>query len=234
MTSKSIVYLIPSFLSEDSAETIPAYVLYAVKNCKVIFAENERTARRFLKSICKEIIIDDYEWFTIHKAEAEQLTVFKQKITEDKNIAIISEAGCPGIADPGQILINAAQQMNAIVKPLVGPSSILLALMASGLNGQQFQFVGYLPIDAQQRVIKIRELEEESARKKCTQVFIETPYRNNQLLEAILKSCKSSTQLCIAAEITSKNEFIKTRSIADWRNEKPDLHKKPVIFLLLS
>ncbi|MEJ7671933.1 MAG: SAM-dependent methyltransferase [Chitinophagaceae bacterium] len=112
-------------------ETIPAYIIDAVKNCKVIFAENERTARRFLKSICKQIVIDDYEWHTIHKAETEQLAIFKQKIKEEKNIAIISEAGCPGIADPGQILVKAAQQLNVIVKPLVGPSSILLAL-----NGQ--------------------------------------------------------------------------------------------------
>lgn len=234
MTSKSIIYLIPSFLSEDSIETIPVYIIDAVKNCKVIFAENERTARRFLKSICKDIIIDEYEWFTIHKAEAEQIAIFKQKIKEERNIAIISEAGSPGIADPGQILVNAAHKMNVTVKPLVGPSSILLALMASGLNGQQFQFVGYLPIDPHQRTSKIKELEEESGRKKCTQIFIETPYRNNQLLEAILKTCKPSTQLCIAVEITSKNEFIKTRSIAEWKNEKPDLHKKPVIFLLFS
>ena len=234
MTSKSLVYLIPSFLSEDSVETIPVYIIDAVKNCKVIFAENERTARRFLKSMCKEIVIDDYEWFTLHKAEAEQIATFKQKIKEEKNIAIISEAGCPGIADPGQILVHAAQQMNVTVKPLVGPSSILLALMASGMNGQQFQFVGYLPIDTQPRTNKLKELEEESSRKKCTQIFIETPYRNNQLLETILKACKPSTQLCIASELTSKNEFIKTRSIAEWRNEKIDLHKKPVIFLLLA
>jgi 16S rRNA (cytidine1402-2'-O)-methyltransferase len=234
MNSKSIVYLVPSFLSEESIETIPSYIVDAVKNCKVIFAENERTARRFLKSICKEIIIDDYEWFTIHKAEAEQINTFKQKIKEEKNIAIISEAGCPGIADPGQILIHAAQQMNVIVKPLVGPSSIVLALMASGLNGQQFQFAGYLPIENSERIKKLKELEEESSRKKCTQIFIETPYRNNQLLEAILKICKPSTQLCIAAELTSKNEFIRTKPVAEWRNEKPDLHKKPVIFLLLA
>ena len=232
MTSKSIVYLIPSFLSEESVDTIPAYIIDAIKNCKVIFAENERTARRFLKSICKEIIIDDYEWFTIHKSEEEQITAFKQKIKEEKNIAIISEAGCPGIADPGQILVNTAQQMNITVKPLVGPSSILLALMASGMNGQQFQFVGYLPIDAHQRNVKLKELEEESAKKKCTQIFIETPYRNNQLLETILKTCKPSTRLCVASELTSQKEFIKTRSIAEWKNEKVDLHKKPVIFCL--
>lgn len=234
MTSKSIVYLIPSFLSEESIETIPHYIIDAVKSCQIIFAENERTARRFLKSICRDIIIDDYEWHTIHKTETEQLIIFKQKIKEEKNIAIISEAGCPGIADPGQILIHAAQQLNVTVKPLVGPSSILLALMASGMNGQQFSFIGYLPIDAQQRSLKLKELEEESARKKCTQIFIETPYRNNQLMQTILKICRQSTQLCIAAELTSKTEFIRTKSIAEWKNENIDLHKKPVIFLLLA
>ncbi len=234
MKSKSIIYLIPSFLSDDSIETIPVYIINAVKDCKVIFAENERTARRFLKSICKQIVIDDYEWFTIHKTETEQLATFKQKIIEEKNIAIISEAGCPGIADPGQILVKAAQQLDVVVKPLVGPNSILLALMGSGMNGQQFQFVGYLPIDTQPRVLKIKELEEESGKKKCTQIFIETPYRNNQLLEILLKTCKPSTQLCIACELTSKNEYIKTRSIEDWKKENIDLHKKPVIFLLLS
>ena len=232
--SKSIVYLVPSFLAENAVETIPVYIINAIKSCTVIFAENERTARRFLKSIYKEIIIDNYQWFTIHKAEKEVLNVFKEKITEDKNIAIISEAGCPGIADPGQILINTAQQMNVTVKPLVGPSSILLALMASGMNGQQFQFVGYLPIDNNDKAIKIKELEEESRKKNCTQIFIETPYRNNQLLESILKTCRSSTQLCIAADLTSPNEFIKTKNVADWRNEKIDLHKRPVIFLLLA
>ena len=232
MTSTSIIYLVPSFLSEEAVDTIPDYVIDAVKNCNVIFAENERTARRFLKSMCKEIVIDDYEWFTIHKTEEEQINTFKQKIKEEKNIAVISEAGCPGIADPGQILIDIAQQLNVTVKPLVGPSSFLLALMASGMNGQQFQFTGYLPIDTQERTTKIKELEDESQRKKCTQIFIETPYRNNQLLEAILKTCKPSTKLCIAAELTSKNEFIKTKLIADWKNENTDLHKKPVIFLL--
>ncbi len=232
MASKSIVYLIPSFLSDGSIETIPSYIMDAVKNCHVIFAENERTARRFLKSMDKEIVIDNYEWFSIDKTETQQVITFKQKINEEKNIAIISEAGCPGVADPGQMLVLAAQEMNVTVKPLVGPNSILLALMASGMNGQQFRFVGYLPIDAQQRQVRLKELEEESERRKCTQIFIETPYRNNQLLETILKVCKSSTQLCIAAELTSSTEFIKTKSIGDWKKEKIDLHKKPVIFLL--
>ncbi len=234
MNMQSTVYLIPSVLDETATQTIPAYVIDAVKNSAVIFAENERTARRFLKSICKEIVIDDYEWYTIHKAEEEQLTIFKQKIKENKNISIISEAGCPGIADPGQILIAAAQEMGATVKPLVGPSSILLALMASGMNGQQFEFLGYLPIDNAERMKTITAIESASQKKHSTQIFIETPYRNNQLLETLQKTCKPSTRLCIAAELTGANESVKTKTIAEWKKESPDLHKKPVIFLLLA
>jgi 16S rRNA (cytidine1402-2'-O)-methyltransferase len=230
----SIVYLVPCVLDEAALNTIPHYIIDVVKNCQVIFAENERTARRFLKSICKEIVIDDYEWFTIHKAEEEQKNSFRQKVKEQKNIAIISEAGCPGIADPGQILIELAQQLNVVVKPLVGPSSILLALMASGMNGQQFEFMGYLPIDNGERIKTIKELETTSQRKRSTIIFIETPYRNNQLIETLLKTCKPSTRLCIAAELTGANEFVKTKTIADWQKEKTDFHKKPVIFLLLA
>ena len=164
-----MIYLIPSFLSAEAVETIPAYILNAVKECKVIFAENERTARRYLKSMSKEIVIDNFEWHTIHKAEEEQINIFIQKITEGKNIAIISEAGCPGIADPGQVLVHEAQKMNAVVKPLVGPSSILLALMASGFNGQCFTFNGYLPIDNLDRNKKLKQLEES---KKASSVPI--------------------------------------------------------------
>ncbi len=229
---QSTVYLIPSVLDETATQTIPPYIIDAIKDCQVIFAENERTARRFLKSICKEIVIDDYEWFTIHKAENEVLDIFRQKVSVGKNIAIISEAGCPGIADPGQLLIAAAQEMNAVIKPLVGPSSILLALMASGMNGQQFEFVGYLPIDSLERNKSISALEISSQKKNSTQIFIETPYRNNQLLETLLKICKPLTKLCIAAELTGPHEYIKTKTIADWKKEKTDFHKKPVIFLL--
>ena len=229
---KPSVYLIPSVLDESATQTIPPYIVEAIKDCSVIFAENERTARRFLKSICKEIIIDDYEWFTIHKVEEEQLNSFRLKIKEEKNIAIISEAGCPGIADPGQLLIAAAQEMDITVKPFVGPSSILLALMASGMNGQQFEFVGYLPIDTQERMKAITALEISSQKNNSTKIFIETPYRNNQLLETLLKVCKPSTRLCIAAELTSTGEYIKTKTIGNWKKGKTDFHKKPVIFLL--
>lgn len=230
----STVYLIPCVLAEDTPETIPAYVLDAFKKCSVVFAENERTARRFLKSLDKSIVIDDYEWFAIHKAEVEQVNNFRAKIREQKNIAIISEAGCPGIADPGQVLIAAAQEMSCIIKPLVGPSSILLALMASGMNGQQFEFTGYLPIDNMERAKKIKELEASSAKNDSTKIFIETPYRNNQLLESLLHNCAGSTKICVAVNITASNESIVTQSVAAWKNKKPELHKQPAIFLLYA
>ena len=231
---KSIVYLIPSFLDETAIHTIPSYIIDAVKKCQVFFVENERTSRRFLKQLWREMVIDNYEWFTIHKAEEEAVNTFKQKLKEGNIIGIISEAGCPGVADPGQLLIAAAQEMNVEVKPLVGPNSILLALMASGMNGQQFHFAGYLPIDNQQRMQAIRELENESKKKNCTQLFIETPYRNNQLIEVLLKTCNSSTRLCIAVDITGEKEWIKTKSVAEWKKEKIDIHKRPAIFLLLA
>ena len=138
----------------------------------------------------------------------------------------------PGVADPGQILIAAAQQLNATVKPLVGPSSILLALMASGMNGQQFEFTGYLPIDNAERIKRIKELELSSQKNNSTKIFIETPYRNNQLIETILKTCKPITRFCIAAELTAPTEFVQTKTIAQWQQQKTDFHKKPVIFLL--
>jgi 16S rRNA (cytidine1402-2'-O)-methyltransferase len=228
------VYLIPCTLAEDVLETIPAYILDAIKKCSVVFAENERTARRFLKSLDKNIVIDDFEWFAIHKAEEEQLINFKTKVKEQKNIAIISEAGCPGIADPGQVLIAAAQEMNCIIKPLVGPSSVLLALMASGMNGQQFEFAGYLPIDNVARIKKIKELENASLKNNSTKIFIETPYRNNQLLESLIQHCNGNTKLCIAVNITAANEHIITKPISAWKHKKPELHKLPAIFLLYA
>ncbi len=227
------VYLIPSLLAEEGLQVIPPYIPDAVKNCQVFFAENERTTRRYFKQIWKEMVIDDYEWHTV--SDTSQVSdTFKQKLKENKIIGIISEAGCPGVADPGQTLIAIAQEMNVEVKPLVGPNSILLALMASGMNGQQFQFVGYLPIDNQQRVKAIKDLEAESVKKKCTQVFIETPYRNNQLIEALLKTCNNSTKLCIAVDITGATEWIKTKTVAEWQKQKPDIHKRPAIFLLYA
>jgi len=235
-----VVYLIPSLLNDDAVESIPSYIISAVKDCQVLFVENERTTRRYLKKIWKaslpgqELVIDNYEWVAIGKVEHQTQSLFKQKIKEKKNIAIVSEAGCPGVADPGQSLIAIAHDMNIEVKPLVGPSSILLALMASGMNGQQFQFVGYLPVDPQNRAKRIQQLETESQKKKCTQIFIETPYRNNQLIQSILKVCKPSTRFCIAADLTAKSEWIKTKRMHQWKKQTPDLNKTPSIFLLLA
>ncbi|MFM2337100.1 MAG: hypothetical protein RL115_293 [Bacteroidota bacterium] len=225
------VYLIPSLLAVDAVETIPPYVLEAIKDCQVFFVENERTTRRFFKQIWKEMVIDNYEWYTMGEETDSQ---FIQKIKEGKNIGIISEAGCPGVADPGQKLTAIAQQMNVVIKPLVGPSSILLALMASGMNGQSFQFVGYLPIDNAERTKTIKVLEVESKKKNCTQIFIETPYRNNQLIETLIKTCHPHTKLCIAVDITGKEEWIKTKTISEWQKQLPNIHKKTAIFLVYA
>ena len=226
------VYLVPSLLHESGMEALPAYILSSVKNCQVIFAENERTTRRFLKKLDPSIIIDDFEWFTIDRNNNAHLIDFKKKVQEKKNIAIVSEAGCPGIADPGQEIIAIAQQMGCNIKPLVGPSSILLALMASGMNGQHFEFVGYLPIEKLERDKRIRELDEEVRKTGSTKIFIETPYRNNTLFESLLHNCTAQTLLCVGVNITGPDESIITKRVADWKKSKIELHKVPAIFLI--
>ncbi len=232
MTQPGTVWLIPCYLEENSMSCLPAYILPAIQQCSVFFVENERTARRYLKKWWKEMVIDDYEWHAIGKVEAETLNIFRQRVSAGKTIGILSEAGCPGVADPGQLLVAAAQELSATVKPLVGPSSILLALMASGMNGQQFRFVGYLPIDALQRNKTIKELEADSAKQQCTQVFIETPYRNHQLFSTLLQQCRANTRLCVAVNLTAADESVVTKTISDWKKQPPDWHKKPAIFLL--
>ena len=229
-----VVYLIPSLLHEGQTAPLPAYLLDAAKQCSAFFVENERTARRYLKLLWKEMVIDDYEWYNMKEAAPQLIETFRQKIKQGKNIGIISEAGCPGVADPGQKLVAVAHELNVSVRPLVGPSSILLALMASGLNGQQFQFVGYLPIEAGERVKAIKNLEMESRLKNCTQIFIETPYRNNQLLESLLKICNPGTRICIAADLTAPSEMVQTKTAQQWKSNLPQLHKRPVIFLLYA
>jgi 16S rRNA (cytidine1402-2'-O)-methyltransferase len=233
MKKPGVVYLIPSLLDETGADALPAYIKEAVKNCQVFFVENERTARRYLKKIYPEIKIDDYEWYPASDASGASDT-FKKILLQGRTIGILSEAGCPGIADPGQELVALAHELDAEVKPLVGPNSVLLALMASGLNGQRFQFLGYLPVKEPARSIAIKETEAESKKKNCTQVFIETPYRNNQLMEALIITCHPSTRLSIAARLTGEKQWIKTRTLAEWKKNPPDLHKQPVIFLLLA
>lgn len=232
MSATGHLYLIPSPLTADNTDAIHSSSLAAIRQCQVFFVENERTTRRYFKQLWKEMEIDQYEWVTIHKAEEEVLSVFRDRIQSGKNIGIVSEAGCPGIADPGQRLIALAQEMNYRVIPLVGPNSILLALMASGMNGQAFEFHGYLPIPDSDRQRKLRELESKSAKDGSTQIFIETPYRNNQLVEAILKSCRPTTRLCIAVDITGGEEWIRTRTLNGWKKDRPDIHKRPAIFLI--
>jgi len=213
---------------------ISSAIVDAVKDCSVFFVENERTARRYLKKISRDLIINDYEWHTIDDKGENIFQIFRSLVLQGKTIGIMSEAGCPGIADPGQELVGIAHQMNAKLLPLAGPNSIILALMASGMNGQRFQFLGYLPINAHERKKKIKELETESAKKNCTQIFIETPYRNDQLLADILSTAKDETLLCVAADLTAPSEYIATKKIAGWKSNRPSLHKRPAIFLLYS
>lgn len=225
----AVVYLIPALLAEEGLPAIPAYVKDAIGECRVFFTENERTTRRYFKKLWKEMVIDAYEWHTIGP---DSPRIFREVIAQGKTTGIVSEAGLPGIADPGQSLVAVAQESGATVRPLAGPGSIMLALMASGMNGQHFQFVGYLPIDIRERIKAIRDLETESIRKNSTQIFIETPYRNNQLLDTILRNCRPSTRLCIATGLTGPEEKIQTKPVEAWLKAIPDLHKKPSIFLL--
>lgn len=226
------VYLIPCPIGEDALETIPAYVKDIALRLKHFYVENERSARRYLKALDKSIIIDELELLPMNKQQPPDIDKAKALLKAGKDIGIISEAGCPAIADPGNLVVMAAHEVNAKVKPLVGPNSMLLALIASGMNGQRFAFHGYLPIQKNERVQAIKKLEQESKQLQQTQLFMETPYRNNQLLEQLIQHCQPYTLLCIAADITSENEFIKTASIKDWKKNLPDIHKRPAVFLL--
>lgn len=227
----STVYLIPTPLHPEATQVLPEYVLQAIKECKVFFVENKRTCRRYFKKYWKEMIIDEYTWHTI--GEPATKAVFINTLKTNHVIGIASEAGCPGVADPGQELVDLAHRHGATVKPLVGPSSILLALMASGGNGQQFQFLGYLPIEDNAKQKMIRRIEFAAKNENTTQLFIETPYRNDQLLRALLKHLQPSTLLCLAVELTGPTEWVCTRTVADWARDLPKLHKRPTIFLVL-
>jgi 16S rRNA (cytidine1402-2'-O)-methyltransferase len=226
------VFLLPMLLHEEGWEAIPSDIVKWIQQCDVFFVENEKTTRRYFKKLWKEMVIENYSWFPIHKIEVDQISIFTESLKAGKNIGIISEAGCTGIADPGQQLIAVAQELGAQVKPYVGPNSILLALMASGMNGQLFQFHGYLPIDTNERKKKIQALDNDTKLRGCTQIFIETPYRNNQLLESLIQNCNPQTKICIGMDLTGPTEWIKSAPISYWKNNKPDLHKKLAIFLI--
>ncbi|QJB33999.1 SAM-dependent methyltransferase [Chitinophaga oryzae] len=232
MSATGKVYLIPTVLSADALFSIPAYITTIAQQLRVFYVENERTARRYLKALDRNINIDELQLLPMHENQPPDIALAKKHLLAGTDIGVLSEAGCPAIADPGHLVVQAAHSIDARVVPMVGPNSMLLALMASGMNGQNFQFTGYLPIKAPERGKALRQLEDESERKKQTQLFIETPYRNNQLLKDILDHCKDHTRLCVAVDITGPEEYIKTKTIKEWRKALPDLHKRPAIFLL--
>jgi 16S rRNA (cytidine1402-2'-O)-methyltransferase len=230
---KGTLYIIPVPLAEEVAhKTFTPYLVDTINQIDTYIVENSKTARRFLKEAGlkipqKDLIVHDYG-----KHNRTDLGQFFVELAAGKDVGLMSEAGCPGIADPGADIVAEAHKRGIKVVPLVGPSSILLALMASGFNGQSFAFWGYLPIDKEQRTKRIKDLDLSASRYKQTQIFIETPFRNNQLFEEVLKSCKPNTQVCVASNLTAEDEFIKTQSVYNWRKEEIDLHKKPTIFLL--
>jgi len=228
------LFLIPNVLSDgDWQNVLPVNVLPVLTNTRFFIVENIRTARRFMKQVNKAIDIDRLTFFELNKhTHPNEIPSFLKPLENGEDVAVISEAGCPGVADPGADIVKLAHQKGIAVVPLVGPSSILLALMASGLNGQNFAFNGYLPVQSNERMRAINSLEKKVRNEHQTQIFIETPYRNNQLIADLLKTCSPSTLLCIAANITGENEFIATKSIGKWKKSVPDLHKQPAIFLI--
>lgn len=231
---KASLYLIPVPLGETPIEQVlPSYNTEVIRKIQYFIVENERTARRFLKKTEPSINIDGLTFYTLNKhTSPQEISGFLKPVGEGNSVGIISEAGCPAIADPGADIVAIAQQKNIPVVPLVGPSSILMALMASGFNGQSFAFNGYLPIDNDKKIKAIRDYEQRIYSENQTQLFIETPYRNGKLLDDLIKNCKSSTKLCIAADITCENEYIKTKSIGEWKKQIPDLSKRPCLFVL--
>lgn len=235
MSQPGKVYLIPTVLSADALFSLPAYITETVRQLRIFYVENERTARRFLKALDKNIDIDSLQLLLMNEHHPPDLALARKLLQEGQPIGVISEAGCPAIADPGQLVVQTAHSVGATVIPLVGPNSMLLALMASGMNGQNFQFTGYLPVKPHERAQAIRELESTSARKSQTQLFIEAPYRNNQLLKDIIANCKDRTLLCVAADLTAPTEYIRTQSVGQWKKQAgPDFHKRPAIFLLYA
>ena len=228
------LYLIPTVLSDGNWQNVlPAHIHPILTNTKYFIVENIRTARRFMKQVNREINIDECTFFELNKrTRSSDLPQFLKPLEKGFDVGVISEAGCPGVADPGADVVRIAHEKGFQVVPIVGPSSILLALMASGLNGQNFAFVGYLPVKPNERVKEIAALEKRIRHNKQTQIFIETPYRNNHLINDLLKTCSPTTLLCIAANITGENEFIATKTIQQWNKKVPDLHKQPVIFLI--
>jgi len=228
------LYLIPNHLGNpQTGITIPPDVAQITCKLEYYIVENLRTARRYLKLLDKKKNIDNATFYLMDKhADAGEYIKFLEPIEKGYDVGIISEAGCPGVADPGAEIVKIAHRKNIEVVPLTGPSSLLLALMASGLNGQNFAFNGYLPINKNERAKTIKQLENKSIKEDQTQIFIEAPYRNMAMVKEILKQCHPTTLLCIACDLTLPEEFVLTLPVSDWKNQLPDLHKKPAIFLV--
>lgn len=236
MNSHSIpkLYLIPVPLSDVPHERcLPEYNCRIIASLKHFIVENVRTARRFLRVACPDLVIDTLTFYELNKhTEPEALSSYLDPLTQGESVGLLSEAGCPAIADPGSDVVAMAHRRGFAVDPLIGPSSILLSLMASGLNGQRFAFLGYLPIDDSDRTRAIRDAEHRALSLGETQIFIETPYRNERLVSELIRHCRPSTRLCIASRLTDPDAMIVTRTLAQWRGHEPQLHKQPTIFLL--
>lgn len=228
------LYLIPITLGDCSPDSvIPSKVSEIIRQLNYFIVENIRTSRRYIRSVDKDKNIDDLTFFVLNKhTQPSELNEFLAPIQKGYDVGVISEAGVPGVADPGASIVSLAHQKGIAVVPLVGPSSILLALMASGMNGQKFAFHGYLPIKDQERIQTLKKLEKQSRQTGETQIFMETPYRNNKLFADILKACQKNTLLCVASNITLKNEQIQTKPIAKWIRDEINLHKLPTVFLI--
>ena len=231
---QTALYLIPVPLGDTTIESVlPPCNKEIILTITHFIVEDVRTARRFLKKVDKNIDIDSLQFFVLNKhTSPEDISGYLKPLISGHSMGIISEAGCPAIADPGADVVAIAQEKGLKVIPLVGPSSILLGLMASGFNGQSFVFHGYLPIEAGERIKKLKALEQHIYSENQTQIFIETPYRNNKMVEDILTNCRPQTKLCIAAGLTCEGEYIKTRTIKEWKSRTPDLARTPCIFLL--
>mgnify|MGYP003636882989 FL=1 len=228
------VYLIPSTLGDMAPfEVLPISIKQTIERLDHYIVENEKTARHFIKKISPRKSQPSLKLFVLNKfTEAQEIPSFLNPCLDGFDVGILSEAGCPGIADPGAAVVKIAHEKNIQAIPLVGPSSILLALMASGMNGQNFAFNGYLPIDSSDRKKYIKNLERKSKEDNQSQIFIETPYRNNKMLEELIKTLAPSTRICVAADITLPTEYIKTKTAINWKNENVDLHKRPAIFII--
>jgi len=232
--NKGKLYLIPTILGKETQETtLPSTILKSIKEIDIFIVENLRTARRHIKKIYREKDIDATTFYSYGKHDTLSLEEdFLPHILSGQNVGLLSEAGLPCIADPGSKIVEYAHNFQIDVVPFVGPSSIILALMASGMNGQNFAFTGYLPIDKSDRTRALRYLESLTKKTGQTQIFMETPYRNHQLFDTIIKVCSNNTKLCIASDITLPSENIKTKTIAEWKHEKININKKPAIFLI--